>query len=154
VIFEHFWLIITFLFSIDLLVNIICCSRSCLLNENMKFSILCCLFADLAVTLEGVVITFAYSSCCVCKSVAWSSTWFNCNMNWLFKSSNLSFDISLYVFIWTWIMLLSNVSARTEISMTTREANFSLCPRCFVILRYNSICSMIIWWETCISIRN
>jgi len=31
-----------------------------------------------------------------------------------------------------WIMLLTNVSARTEISMTTRKNNFSLCSRCFV----------------------
>ena len=109
-VFRAFWLKITFLFSIHLLVVIICCSRSCLLKENLKFSNLCCLFAKVAVTLESVAIAFASSSCCVCHSVTWSSTWFNCNVDQLFKSSNLSSDISLYVFIWTWIMLLTNAS--------------------------------------------
>ena len=64
-----FWQKINFLISMNLLVVIICCSRGCLLNENMKFSNLCCLFANLAVTLESVAITFANSSCCVCNSV-------------------------------------------------------------------------------------
>jgi len=153
-VFRAFWLQITFLFLTDLLVVMICCSRSCLLNENMKFSNLCCLFAKLAVTLESVAITFANSSCCFYNSVTWSFTWFNCNVNWLFKSSNLSFDISLYVFIWTWIMPLTNASGRTENSMNTCKSDFSLCPRCFEILLYNSLCSMIIWWETRISISN
>jgi len=154
VFFRAFRLRINFLFSIDLLVVIICCSRSCLIKENMKFSNRCCLFAKLAVTLERVAIAFAYSSCYVCNSVTWSSTWFNCNVDPLFKSSNLSFNISLYVFIWTWIMLPTKASARTENSMNTSKSNFSLCPRCFVILRYNSIYSIIIWWETRISISN
>ena len=85
-----FWQKINFLFSMDLLVVIICCSRNCLIKENMKFFNVCCLFAKLAVTLESVAIAFANSSCCVCNSVTWSPTWFNCNVDRLFKSSNLS----------------------------------------------------------------
>jgi len=108
-----------FLFLMDRLIVIICCSRSCLLKENMKFSNLCCLFAKLAVTVESVAITLANSSCCVCNSVTWSSTWFNCNVDRLFKSSNLSVNISLYVFIWTWIMLRANAFTRTEVRMNT-----------------------------------
>jgi len=53
-----FWLRINFLFFIDLLVVIICCSRRCLLKENIKFSNLCCLCAKLAVALESVAIAF------------------------------------------------------------------------------------------------
>jgi len=66
---EHFGSKLSFCFLIDLLVVIICCSRSCLLKENMKFSNLCGLFVTFAVTRDSVAIAFVNSSCCVCNSI-------------------------------------------------------------------------------------
>ena len=72
------WLMMSFLFSIDRLVVMICCSRSCLLNENIKFSNRCWRFARFAVTLDNVAISLASSTSCSCNFATWSSTWFNC----------------------------------------------------------------------------
>jgi len=121
-------LIINFLFSIDLLVVIICCSNNCWLKEKMKFSNLCCQFAKLLIAVAKVAIAFANFN-----SWAWSfsicfSTWFSCVVNLLSSCSSLSFIMSLYDFSWYCVMLAISAPTNTDISTTTASVTslFSL----------------------------